>query len=444
MAQLLLFAYRKIRYTEEENRVYYEIRKRHVKYHQRSLFAGAFPVFVAATISSAVVSIIDAISDDIRVRIALSFVYALFIAQMIGYAVIFTIPSSSPLFLYYFRIATENTAFAYKELIVSIIVKKLLFEYPIEICFLAYFAILGAACLLITVSNAFHMFAMKSPEDIYLKIKIFESEFFSLGLSYTLNVLVIGLGCGLGYLSFLDYTESEDDVDYNSNSLCSSVGMFYAVGLTYLLIKVQNSGLFESAEGLLEEAEMCLEAEEEEEVDRPSISLKASHAEAGADAKADADVDVEATVAEQPINPGLSSSEDEPLPVEVEEDLVSRCCIATVESATRACAPVDAVLCAWDTKRSTNTSLGLFFSTFLGFYVGCAWFAYSREVLVSLVQADVPVLGALVFATVVTSIGMHYMVIMTVALEQDENAGRVKKLSGSRMRKVQIMLMALR
>ena len=103
MATILLRIYRFIRYSEEENRVFFEVRERHLKIHKRNLLAGGFPVFVAATISAAAVAIIKALTDSQDLEIFLSFLYAFAIAQMIGYLVIFNVPTSSvrfPLFHY--------------------------------------------------------------------------------------------------------------------------------------------------------------------------------------------------------------------------------------------------------------------------------------------------------------------------------------------------------
>ena len=49
----------------------------------------------AATISAAVSSVIEAITDREELVITLAFLYALLGAQLIGYAVIFLIPSTS-------------------------------------------------------------------------------------------------------------------------------------------------------------------------------------------------------------------------------------------------------------------------------------------------------------------------------------------------------------
>jgi hypothetical protein len=408
------------------------------------MFAGAFPVFVAATISRAVVAIIEAITENIDVQIGLSLVYALVFAQTIGYAVIFSVPSSSPLFRYYFRIATENTAFAWKETMVLILVNKLIFEDPIVYSFVAYFAIAASAFLLIAASNAIHMFALKTKEDIYMKIKLFESEIFSLGLAYCFNLVVIAWFCGTNYLSVLDYAESEgDDVDDGASNQCSNLGFFYAVGLTYLLMQVQNSGIFSTAEEMLEDAEQCLEAEEEAEVERLEAEKEQEEAE-GAAAGVE---DVEAAVAHRPINSDAASSSTGAQDVEaVGEKLfsVAECCVDCAVVLTRVCTPADALLCSWDEKRSTNASLGMLLFTFLGFYVGCGWYTYSLGVFGFLEGEMPPVVGSLVFALVVTTLGLHYLVVATTALEYDQRMAKKKVVTKIRMRKVQIMVTAIR
>lgn len=450
MASVLQYMYRSVRYTKEENAAYYKIRARHAAFHKKSLFAGAFPVFVAATISRAVLAIIDAISNQVDVQIGLNFVYALFIAQVLGYVVIFSIPSSSPLFRYYFHIATENTAFAWKQVMVLIIMDKLILVDPLGFSFAAFFAMTMCTCLLVVGSNAFHMFVMKTDEETYLKIKLFEAEIFSLGLAYTFNVLVIAMGCGVSYLSVLDYTDSEgDDGGSSSNTVCDNLGFLYAVVLTWLLIKLQHSGVMGASESALEEAEKALEIEEAEfeaelEAEMQGEKLAESEGSAG---------DVEATTAEPPIDNNASismsgassSAESTKVDVGPEMDSCSEWCVSMSGALTRYCTPVDAVLCAWDPERSATVSLGMLMFTFLGMYVGCAWYTYSFVAFGFLETGNsIPVLGALVFAVVVTSVGTHVMVLFTVAVEMDERAGKAKKLTGQRMRRVQIMLMALR
>ena len=64
-----------------------------MKKHIKALLAGALPVFVAATISRAVGSIIQILAnEEIDVEIGLCFIYALLIAQIIGYCVTYFIP----------------------------------------------------------------------------------------------------------------------------------------------------------------------------------------------------------------------------------------------------------------------------------------------------------------------------------------------------------------
>ena len=95
MGNCLYRAYRSVFFSKEENIVYFEIKARHQRIHERNVLAGAFPVFVAATISRAVVAVIDALIQSEDIEIVLSLIYALVIAQVIGYLVIYFVPTSS-------------------------------------------------------------------------------------------------------------------------------------------------------------------------------------------------------------------------------------------------------------------------------------------------------------------------------------------------------------
>lgn len=87
--------YRWYRYTEEENASYYQIKEKHEKIHAKSIFFGAVPVLVAATISSAFSAIITAIiGENDQSEVLFYFFYSLTVAQMIGYYVIYWLPTS--------------------------------------------------------------------------------------------------------------------------------------------------------------------------------------------------------------------------------------------------------------------------------------------------------------------------------------------------------------
>ena len=95
MTSLIYRAYCAVRYTREENAQIFEVRNRHAAVHWKNLVAGAFPIFTAATISRAVVAVISAITEDENLEISLSFIYAFVFAQMLGYAIIYWVPTSN-------------------------------------------------------------------------------------------------------------------------------------------------------------------------------------------------------------------------------------------------------------------------------------------------------------------------------------------------------------
>jgi len=92
---MLYAIYRYWCFSAQDNEVYYKIRSKHEHIHARSLLVGAVPVLVAATISQAFSAIITAIVGDHRdAEVAFYFIYSLTMAQLIGYYVIYWMPTS--------------------------------------------------------------------------------------------------------------------------------------------------------------------------------------------------------------------------------------------------------------------------------------------------------------------------------------------------------------
>jgi uncharacterized membrane protein len=92
---MLYALYRYCRYPPEENEIYYKIRSKHEKIHAKSIFLGAMPVLVAATISQAFAAIITAVvGDNMEAEVLFYFIYSLTMAQAIGYYVIYWPPTT--------------------------------------------------------------------------------------------------------------------------------------------------------------------------------------------------------------------------------------------------------------------------------------------------------------------------------------------------------------
>ncbi len=138
-------------------------RKRHLK----ELFDGSLPVFVAAGISRAVVSIFDAFVDhnNTRGEIIITMLYALFIAHTIGYLLALYLPSSYILFHYWFRIGIENAGFAWKQTATLIVLGWLYSSYPVGWSFLAWFLSLCGVALIICLSTVVEYYFLKPLDE---------------------------------------------------------------------------------------------------------------------------------------------------------------------------------------------------------------------------------------------------------------------------------------
>ena len=404
MSCLVLWPYRWLRYTEEENKRYYDLQARHSKYHWRSLFAGAFPVFVAATISQAVVAIIEAITEDEISQIWLNLAYSFGVAQMLGYWVIYTTPSSAPSFRYYYRVVTENSAFAWKELLVLLFINQLIDQKGLGISAVVYIAVLIGVCLLIASSDSLHLHFFKAPQEVYLRIKLYESESFALGLAFILNIIVIAGLCGVNYLSFLHYTESDEDY-YGSANACTAVGFIYPLTLGSFLVSLQTSGLLDKGEEFLEHAECCDEDDEEDEVAR----LSAAAAEAGAENASGALLSDSTNTGGSAVL-GSDNFNDEQRSLEY---------------------------------AGTTASLSLLFYVYLGVFVGCAWYAWSVSIYGHEYTGALPVVGALIFATVITLLAHWHMIRSSMRIEGALKRGKITAKYGMRRGKVTQVAMRL-
>jgi hypothetical protein len=402
-------------YSKEENVIFWATVKRHSSYNWKSLLAGSFPVFVAATISAAVVAVIDVITEDDTAEIVLSFFYALGIAQMLGYWVIYNIPSTSPSFRYYYRVATENSAFAWKEFLVLIVLNKLIYGNGLDVAFGVYAGMLVVICVIVVVLNYVHRHYLKAPEAVYLRVKLYESELFALGLAFTLNLLVIAGLCGVNYLGFLGYGESDDqtiiDGYYNQ---CQTVGFAYPLMLSYLLVKLHQSGLFDEGEEYLERAEQCLGDEEEDELARLSAAVAEEH---------------ERGLLYEPLVVETAGAGDSVAP---EDTLSANSGVVVAAAAT-----------AMDTSEggSAVVSLSMLLYIYLGVFVGCAWYAWSVSVY-GHEYTEVPVVGALIFAVIITFLG-HWL-IMRSTLRAEAALAKQRGGSRYRIRRGKVIQVALR
>ncbi len=81
--------------------------------HFWTLCQGALPIFVAATITEAMESLFHLITDNFHAEVGLMFVYALFVAQLVAYFVIYKVSPAIVSFFFDYLFFLYNIFDAY-------------------------------------------------------------------------------------------------------------------------------------------------------------------------------------------------------------------------------------------------------------------------------------------------------------------------------------------
>lgn len=311
------------------------------------------------------------------------------------------------------------------------------------------------SCVNISISSLLQVKYTRGVEALS-RAKRFESEIFALGLSYTMNLIIIAGLCDVKFVALLDgQSEVPSDRDEEKHWYCFSLSILYPMLITTLLTALHSMGLFEKASEALEDVDKSqLEAEQEdaayEEIQRLTIAdnnLRHSITTAGG-------FRVKGGEPAFAMNPAPINEMDRSSNTSTSSDSSKPSSPSTGNGASlderyskmgsvikQSMSPVDAVLCSWDRRRTVNLAISMMVVTMSGFYCGSSWYAWSILSFQFLLQGAY-ILSSFVFAGVITYMAWSYMVMVTFRFEQDEMKRNTHRLTTSRRKRNQLITLA--
>ena len=166
---------------------------RHVQRMIKELFGGSLPVFVAAAISRASMSLIELVSGDDAVATALTFVYAFFILQALGIGLILRYDHDKVLFPYFLHVVSETTGFAYKEFVVLIMLKWLFMHKLVAAAWASWLCILFIAFLMVYLFNASLVLYFKPEKRTFETLRNFNTAAIALPIAFSFTLIIASI-----------------------------------------------------------------------------------------------------------------------------------------------------------------------------------------------------------------------------------------------------------
>jgi hypothetical protein len=220
---------------------YANSRRHYMIQHGKKLFEGSLPVFVAATISSFIDSLLDYSANQlVHTRIGLQIVYAVF-SHMMVYVVALGIPEARNLFSFIFAVSSDNASFAWNSA-VSLIILKAMYNKHLAYAFSAWVVSIIVITLLVQLSNSMQRKYLKCSDAVTHLLFQFDSESFALSLSYSLTVIIafaIYSNESTDYLSYTDDVRPILDDDPKSNVDSDNIFLGYTFVISIVLMLSQ-------------------------------------------------------------------------------------------------------------------------------------------------------------------------------------------------------------
>lgn len=236
---------------------------------------GSLAVLVAATILQAIKAIVEAVTDDTTARCLLFGCYALTAGQAVGYTLIYRWPSSSVstitilsiyvifmyqcyyqrAYQYYYRVASLHCAYAWKSGLSLLLIDTILDEEGVTVAVEWWLYIFIMICIVVVVVSHLQA-AYTADQAVLTRAQRFICETFSIGMAYTLSLILLAAMCGINYINILDTTTDDDYNFKDANVYCdpnTQLIVMYPVAVTVLLSVVHSLGLFERVETVLGE-----------------------------------------------------------------------------------------------------------------------------------------------------------------------------------------------
>lgn len=213
------------------------------KEHRLILLKNALPVFVAASISRAILSIILTLSGRMSAVLA-AFLYTFVLSHSTGVLLSAYLPDGFFMEDYFHSLITETVGFAWKESALLLVVDQVAYHNTIGAGIGTWFGFVAFSICFVSVSTLLCI-RLSLTNHAQRAVATFTSEVFALSIAYTLTVII-------AYLVYwrqkedssiyaTDDAEAGDDDTENSEYTKLSHGLFfcYAVALTYVIALIQ-------------------------------------------------------------------------------------------------------------------------------------------------------------------------------------------------------------
>jgi hypothetical protein len=429
-----------------ERNLFFSLWMKHFHEQKMELLGGAMPVFIAATIATAVAATITAmIKDDFEASIWFSVIWALIVCQAIAYYVVVYLPRSLPSHNFWFRITMENCAFAWKEALYLIIYYKYMYMYsPIEFSGV-WIGFLGMCAFLVACTGLLQNHLISDTMTL-LQAKILNAEIYSLGLAYTLNLVTLADACGPDFLTSI---KSDDDhAQVNADPKCYPTLIFYPLFVTAIITVLLSMGLFDTAAALVHEGEHCADEKEIEEMHhrqsgvivRKSQSAQSHFSDSSREWGGDGESGPQHTEAQAADGQGQAHGQKHGHGHQSYND----CYTQTGASLSACCRPVDAAFCSWDDDRTASISVSMMLYVLLGLYCGSSWFVYALLQFRFLLHGP-KFIAYTVFSLVITLLSIVYLTSLDTVYEWDHHHhGSKARWSNTKSKRKEVLSMAAR
>ena len=213
--------------------------------HFKTLFEGALPVFVAATISRAVTTFIDGMTgDNLPLIITLNFIYALVFGHILGFIIMVKVETETILHTYLIRLAIENASFAWLQTFSLIILKRLYNNDSQHIG-----PVLGAWIVSVTIVLSLvyatnylrHVIFPITSKKIQTHLLEFDSETFALAIAFTFTIIIASLiysNESSNYITGIDDVQPLDN-DYELDNSVDWLYLLYAMFVTVIVTIIE-------------------------------------------------------------------------------------------------------------------------------------------------------------------------------------------------------------
>lgn len=185
---------------------------RHHRGHWAEMIRGTFPIFVAATLNSVVQQILDIVvgSGGIHLQLLVNFLYACFVAHVLGYIIAYYVPEDNVACEYYASLASDNASFAWSSFLTLVIMNWVYSEYPVYAAVFAWIVLVLLVMLFLYGTNYLQAKLWTYQPSIRRRLRDFESDCFALAIAYSFTVII---AASIYQDSATDYVSNTDDLD---------------------------------------------------------------------------------------------------------------------------------------------------------------------------------------------------------------------------------------